>query len=242
VPGSRQNVDDRGDVTDDQPYHRHLAHPTLTHQLRVQGSSGGDTTGTQKRHMRREEEASLIAAVRAGDRGAFETLYRAYWPALVKFARRIGGLAIEDAKELVQDVFLSLWRSRERWTVRDGLQQYMYGAVFHRARELGARQRRAIDPPLAYREPTVDNSGPHRPVVRELEERVSAIIAAMPLRCRQIYLLYHADRLDTREIAAALGISIVTVNRHHARALRLLARGLAKTEWAETLAKVLESR
>ena len=187
------------------------------------------------------DEQEIIAAVRAGDRQAFETLYRAYWPPLVKFARRIGGLAIEDAKELVQDVFLSLWRSRERWSVRDGLDRYMYGAVFHRARELGLRRRRAIDPPLALKEPTVDNSGPHRPVVRELEERVAAILAALPFRCRQVYLLYHADGLDTRAVAAALGISITTANRHHARALHLLARGLAKTDWADTLAKVLES-
>jgi RNA polymerase sigma factor (sigma-70 family) len=191
--------------------------------------------------MRREEEEVLIAAVRAGDRHAFEVLYRTYWPSLVKFARRMGGLAIEDAKELVQDVFLSLWRSRERWSVRNGLERYMYGAVFHRARELGSKRRRAIDVPPAMREPTVYNSGPHRPVVRELEERVAALIAAMPTRMREVYLLYHADGLDTRAIAAALGVSIVTVHRHHARALRLLARGLAKTEWADTLAKVLES-
>src|SRR5262249_9106195 len=118
---------------------------------------------------------------------------------------------------------------------------YLYGAVYRRARELGVKRRRAVDPPLALREPTVDNSGPHRPVVRELEERVATIIAAMPLRCRVVYLLHHADGLDTRAIATALGISMTTVNRHHARALHLLARGLAKTEWADTLAKVLES-
>jgi RNA polymerase sigma-70 factor, ECF subfamily len=191
--------------------------------------------------MRREEEA-LIAAIRAGDRQAFETLYRAYWPSLVKFARRIGGLATEDAKELVQDVFLSLWRSHERWSVRNGLSRYLFGAVSLRARELGVKRRRAIDPPLGDREPTVDNSGPHRPVVRELEDRVASIIAAMPTRCREVYLLYHADGLDTHAIADALGISAVTVYRHHTRALSLLARGLAATEWADTLAKVLESR
>jgi RNA polymerase sigma-70 factor (ECF subfamily) len=191
--------------------------------------------------MRREEEA-LIAAVRAGDRQAFETLYRAYWPLLVKFARRIGGLATEDAKELVQDVFLSLWRSRERWSVRDGLSRYLYGAVSLRARELGVKRRRAIELPLADREPTVDNSGPHRPVVRELERKVASIIAAMPARCREVYLLHHADGLDSRAIASALGLSVITVNRHHARALHLLARGLAETEWADTLAKVLESK
>jgi RNA polymerase sigma-70 factor (ECF subfamily) len=191
--------------------------------------------------MRREEEA-LIAAVRAGDRQAFETLYRAYWPVLVKFARRIGGLATEDAKELVQDVFLGLWRSRERWSVRHGLNRYLFGAVNLRARELGVKRRRAIELPLADREPTVDNSGPHRPVVRELEDRVASIVAAMPVRCREVYLLHHADGLDPRAIASALGLSVITVNRHHARALHLLARGLADTEWADTLAKVLESR
>jgi RNA polymerase sigma-70 factor (ECF subfamily) len=191
--------------------------------------------------MRREEEA-LIAAVRAGDRQAFETLYRAYWPLLVKSARRIGGLATEDAKELVQDVFLGLWRSRERWSVTHGLSRYLYGAVSLRARELGVKRRRAIDLPLADREPTVDNSGPHRPVVRELETKVASIIALMPARCREVYLLHHADGLDARAIAGALGLSVTTVNRHHARALHLLARGLADTEWADTLAKVLESR
>ena len=190
--------------------------------------------------MRRDEQA-LIAAVRAGDRQAFETLYRAYWPSLVKFARRIGGLAIEDAKELVQDVFLSLWRSHARWSVRHGLEKYMYGAVFHRARALGLRRRRVVDPPLVLREPTVFNSGPHRPVVRELEEKIAAIIDTMPVRCRQVYLLIHVDHFDTRRIATALGLTLTTVNRHHARALHLLACGLAETEWADTLAKVLES-
>jgi RNA polymerase sigma factor (sigma-70 family) len=191
--------------------------------------------------MRREEEA-MIAAVRAGDREAFETLYRAYWPSLVKFARRIGGLAIEDAKELVQDVFLDLWRWRERWSVRLGIDRYLYGAVTHKARTLGVKRRREIERTPALEDPTVDNSGQHRPVLKELERQVAAIIAEMPARMRQVYLLYHADGFETPRIAAALGLTITTVNRHHARALHRIARGLAETEWADTLAKVLESR
>jgi RNA polymerase sigma-70 factor (ECF subfamily) len=187
------------------------------------------------------DEQGLIAAVRAGDRSAFETLYRAYWPPLVKYARRIGGLAIDDAKELVQDVFLSLWQSRGRWAVRDSLSRYLFGAVTNRAPELGSRRRRVIDPPEPFEEPTVDNSGEHRPVVRELERKVAAILAAMPPRCREVYLHYHADGLDTRQIAAALGLTITTVNRHHARALHLLAQGLDETEWSDTLAKVRRS-
>jgi len=107
---------------------------------------------------------------------------------------------------------------------------------------LGAFRRRAIDRRIVPEELMVDNSGEHRPLVKELEARVASIIERMPFRCRQVYLLYHVDRFETRRIAAALGLNITTVNRHHARALRLLARGLADSEWAETIAKVLESR
>lgn len=191
--------------------------------------------------MQREDEA-LIAAVRAGSREAFEDLYRAYWPSLVKFARRIGGLAIEDAKELVQDFFLSLWRTRTRWSVRRGLDHYLYSSVGYRARKLGMKRRRTVDRRSPLAELTVDNSGPHRPVVQELGAQVDAIIAAMPTRMRQVYLLYHVDGFERHRIAAALGLTITTVNRHHARALHMIARGLAKTEWADTLAKILESR
>jgi RNA polymerase sigma-70 factor, ECF subfamily len=187
------------------------------------------------------DEQSLIAAVRSSDKSAFEAIYRAYWPSLVRFARRIGGLSIEDAQELVQEVFLSLWRSRERWSVRDGIAQYLFGAVHNRARAPALRRRRRVVPsPVAAIGPTVDNSGPHRPVVRELESTIAAIIDAMPARCRDVYLLRHADGLDAHAIAAALGLTITTVNRHHARALHLLARGLAATEWADTLARVVD--
>jgi RNA polymerase sigma-70 factor, ECF subfamily len=188
------------------------------------------------------DEQALIAAVRHGDRTAFEAIYRAYWPSLVRFARRIGGLSIEDAKELVQDVFLSVWRAHARWTVRGDLRSYLFGAVRHRARAPMLRRRRVAEPPPedSDRGPTVDNSGPHRPVVRELEAAIAAIIDAMPERCREVYLLRHVDGLDAHDVAAALGLSLVTVNRHHARALHLLARGLAATEWADTLARVVD--
>jgi RNA polymerase sigma-70 factor (ECF subfamily) len=126
--------------------------------------------------------------------------------------------------------------------VRDSLDRYMFGAVTRRAPALGRVRRRAIDWPVVAGELIVDNSGEHRPVVKELEARVASIIADMPLRCRQVYLLYHVDRFETRRIAAALRLTTTTVNRHHARALRLLVDGLAESEWAETLAKVLESR
>jgi RNA polymerase sigma-19 factor, ECF subfamily len=180
----------------------------------------------------------LIAAIRAGDRMAFERLYRAYWPRLVAFARKYGARSIAEAQELVQDIFFELWRTRERLAIQHGITAYLFGAVrnrVHRARRVRLRVLWPVRPLRA----SVDNSGEHRPIVGELAATIEAIVDAMPGRCREVYHLRYTEGLSTPAIAAALKLSVVTVKRHHARALHLLARGLADTEWADVLRRVI---
>jgi RNA polymerase sigma factor (sigma-70 family) len=181
-------------------------------------------------------EAQLIAGVRAGDWVAFETIYRAYWPQLVAFARRYGARSRHDAQEIAQEVFFGVWRNRATWDVQNGLESYLFGAVRNRV----VRARRLRLPRL--RRPvrtSVDNSGEHRPIVSELTAAINAIVEGMPIRCRDVYRLRYIEDMDTHEIAETLNLSIVTVKRHHARALHLLARGLAATEWADVARRVL---
>jgi|HubBroStandDraft_6_1064221.scaffolds.fasta_scaffold17182_9 RNA polymerase sigma factor (sigma-70 family) len=185
----------------------------------------------------RPTEAQLVAGIRAGDWVAFEIVYRTYWPQLVAFARRYGIRSNQDAKEIAQEVFFGVWRNRATWNVQNGLEAYLFGAVRNRVQ----RARRPRLPRL--RRPvrtTVDNSGEHRPIVNELTATIAAIVDGMPTRCRHVYHLRYTEGLDTHAIAKALDISVVTVKRHHARALHLLARGLAATEWADVARRVLD--
>jgi RNA polymerase sigma-70 factor (ECF subfamily) len=185
-----------------------------------------------------QTEAQLIAGIRAGDRTAFEIVYRTYYPQLVAFAQRHGACSKPDAKEIGQEIFLSIWRNRNTWDVRSGLEAYLFGAVRNRVRR-ACRFR----PPQELRATTrtsVDNSGEHRPIISELTATINAIVSDMPTRCRDIYHLHHTEGLNTRAIAKALDLAIPTVKRHHARALHLLARGLAATEWADVARRVLD--
>jgi RNA polymerase sigma-70 factor, ECF subfamily len=185
----------------------------------------------------RKTEAQLITDVHASDWTAFETIYRAYWPQLVAFARRYGARSKHDAQEIAQDVFFGIWRSRATWDVQNGLEAYLFGAVRNRV----VRARRLKLPRL--RRPvrtTVDNSGEHRPIVGELTAAIDAIVDAMPDRCRDVYRLRYTDGLNTPAIAKTLNLALATVKRHHARALHLLAQGLAATEWADVARRVLD--
>jgi RNA polymerase sigma-70 factor (ECF subfamily) len=185
----------------------------------------------------RQTEAQLIAGIRAGDWAAFEIVYRTYWPRLVTFARHYGARSKHDAHEIAQEIFLGVWRNRATWDVQNGLESYLFGAVRNRVRR--ARRLRLPRPRRPIRT-SVDNSGEHRPIVGELTATINAIVEDMPTRCRDVYHLRYTEGLDTRAIAKALNLSVVTVKRHHARALHLLALGLAATEWADIVRRVLD--
>jgi RNA polymerase sigma-70 factor, ECF subfamily len=184
-----------------------------------------------------QSESQLITGVRAGDWVAFASIYHKYWPQLVSFARRYGARSKHDAQEIAQEVFFGIWRNRATWDVQNGLESYLFGAVRNRV----VRARHFRLPRLRRPARTsVDNSGEHRPIVSELAATINAIVGDMPTRCRDVYHLRYTEGLDTRAIAKTLGVSVVTVKRHHARALHLLARGLAATEWADVARRVLD--
>lgn len=159
----------------------------------------------------RQAEVDLIARIRDGDRSAFETMYRGYWPALVVFAERYGALSRQEAEAAVQSIFVDLWRRRIAWRAPNGLKTYLFTAAVDR-----------IGPAARWR----PDAG-----ADELTTTIAAILAVMPASCRAVYHLRHTAGLDANAVAGILDLSIVTVKRRHARALHLLARRMAATKW-----------
>ena len=75
------------------------------------------------------EDSTLIARVKAGDRGAFNELYGIYWASLVNYA----GLFVGDdgAEDVVQDVFVRVWLRRDNLRDDGTLQGYLLRSVYH---------------------------------------------------------------------------------------------------------------
>ncbi len=64
---------------------------------------------------------------------------------------------------------------------------------------------------------------------RDLEQAIERAIAALPPRCRQVYVLRRQEGLSYAEIAQLVGVTPKTVDVQIGKALRLLRRYLA--EW-----------
>lgn len=72
-----------------------------------------------------DNEAALVAAVAAGDRDAFASVYDLYAPRVYGMAKRVLGRDT-DAEAVVSDVFLSLWENPGRFDPsRGGLATYL---------------------------------------------------------------------------------------------------------------------
>lgn len=172
------------------------------------------------------DEAALLGRLQAGHEAAFDSLFREWYPTLVRVAAAL--LRDRDAaEEVAQDVMLELWRRRAVMEAGVPVRAYLLRATRNRAlnhiRHQRVRQESRGDIESMYDEP----EPPDSPLVAsELSSAASAAIAALPPRCREIFELSRNDGLRYAEIAESLGISVKTVESQMGKALRILRRRL----------------
>jgi len=177
------------------------------------------------------DDAALLAAIRAGDAIAFETVFRRYYPALRDFARRL--LRTEgDAADIVEDVFARLWERRAAMTIDSSLTAYLYATVRHRAVDVlrQERNRRLLRTRFQSdvsnehaMDATVEDDVPDTDTVIH---RINAAIAALPERRRLVLTLRWEGGLGNAEIATVLGIAPQSVANLVQRALTDLRAAL----------------
>lgn len=168
------------------------------------------------------DDAILMARVARGDRDAFGALVDRHKDGLVAYLARLTGSA-DRAQDLAQEAFLRLYRSAAGYRERGHLTAFLYRIATNLVRSEARRERRwrLLAPELARpaREPEPP-AGPRRLLQRELQDRLAAAVAALPLALRAPLVLYEIEDWSQRDIARALGCREGTVKSrlHRARA------------------------
>ncbi|MCW5898394.1 MAG: RNA polymerase sigma-70 factor [Flavobacteriales bacterium] len=165
-----------------------------------------------------------FAPIAAGDRAAFEALFRLHYRPLCVFA--MGYVKDSDkAEDLVQDLFFRLWLDREKVNITTSVKAYLYASVRNRCLNVlkaGSKVRvlnDEVDDRLEEEERSEDEHA-------ERIARVQAAIEALPEERRKVFKLSRYEGLKYHEIAARLGISVKTVENQMGSALKTLRHEL----------------
>jgi RNA polymerase sigma-70 factor (ECF subfamily) len=187
------------------------------------------------------DEKALLDRLRAGDDDAYEELVRAYAGRLLAVARRYLPVE-EDARDAVQDAFLSAFRAVDRFEGNARLSTWLHRIVVNASLMKLRTRRRKPETPIDELLPGFLEDGHlEQPASewRELSDEalarkqtrtlIQAAVDQLPESYRNVLQLRDIEGFDTEETARAMGISANAVKTRLHRARQAL-RGLLEPE------------
>jgi RNA polymerase sigma-70 factor (ECF subfamily) len=184
-------------AADEAPSRRHRQNPVDGNAARVDDEISSD-----------HPDRATIDAIHLGDRQAFEALYLERYTTLRTFALRYlpSPAAAED---VIHDVFLAIWRGRERWSPQRSIDAYLFAAIRNRALKQVRHQRVQQS---HYAQTVVGETTPSTDAQTNLEraeqhQNVQRVLASLPERHATALVLRWHRGLTYPEIAQILGVS-----------------------------------
>ena len=161
------------------------------------------------------EETEMISRCQQGDQEALKEIYDKYHKKVYRIA--YGEVRQrEDALDIVQEVFIKLFRSIKNFQGRSYFYTYLYRMVMNtaidHARKLGKKFASSLDEEGSFEPSDGAEKGPERVFLqKELEERVKRAMDKLPAEQKAALIFRDMEGLSYQEMAEAMGCSIGTV-------------------------------
>jgi RNA polymerase sigma-70 factor, ECF subfamily len=175
----------------------------------------------------KDDESALVAAAKAGDISAFETLVGRYERKIFRLTQNITQNR-EDAEDAMQEAFLKAYEHLQAfegnsrfytWLVRIAVNQALMKLRKRRPNVVSLDEEVNTGEDMVPRE--VEDWGPSpadRYAQTELSEILSKVIGELDPAFRIVFQLRDIEELSTEETAEALGLSVPAVKSRLLRA------------------------
>ena len=131
----------------------------------------------------------------------------------------------DDAEDIVQRAFISLWQKLDSVDFHISARAYLYKSVYHASLDFLKHQK--------VRKRHEDEVKSNAQIIyavnteeKELHEKIESTINELPDQCRRIFQMSRYDKLRYIDIAATLNISEKTVENQMSKALKILRETL----------------
>jgi RNA polymerase sigma-70 factor (ECF subfamily) len=172
------------------------------------------------------KDNNLVEILKNQPDKAFKILYKDYFSYLCYIVYRV----YPDwsvAEDIVQDVFLEIWKKRKNIDIHTKIRSYLRKAVVNKTLNY-IRDKRIVldDEEKASGIKSEVCSGLQNLQEEELKNRITIAIQSLPKKCRIIFGMSRFEEMSYAEIACELAISVKTVENHISKALKILREEL----------------
>lgn len=169
--------------------------------------------------------AEIVAGIRNRDKAVFEAVFKHFSPSMYNIAVRY--LKDEDeANDVVQDVFLNLWRGATLLDERSPVQHYLARATVNTCLNAIKKEQRKQTYTREQLFTTASVTDYLALEHKELIAQYHAALEKLPEQCRRVFEMSRLKGHSPTEIATQLNISINTVYAHLTTALKKLRLSL----------------
>lgn len=166
-----------------------------------------------KRIVEKADDHDLVVQLQAGSLDALGALYDHHRTMVYRTALVISG-DHDAASDLLQDVFLRLYRFADRIDPMRPLEPWLYRMTANLTYTWVKRNRRWLSPLEDFADWLVgshENSPPEAAEKRDDWDRVQKAVSKLPLPQRIVVVLYYLNDLSLQEIADILDVPVGTV-------------------------------
>ena len=159
----------------------------------------------------------------------YKTIFRKYYSNLLFYTTRIVGS--DEAADVVQDVFVDLWKRKDTMVIGEEIQAFLYRAVYTRSLNIlkhrGIKEKHSAIVEEINRERANFYQPDNNEIISrienfELKKEIYEAINELPDKCREVFKLSYLHDMKNKEIADVLDISLRTVEAHMYKALKSL--------------------
>ncbi|MGX1642174.1 RNA polymerase sigma-70 factor [Sphingobacterium sp. NPDC055431] len=178
-------------------------------------------------HFDKYSDEKLLVLLKDSDPKAFTEIYKRYWDKLLVIAsNKLSDILV--AEEIVQDIFLDIWKRRQSIRLSDQIERYLAAALKYKI--INYRHRLAVEQKFVdYSKRSEDEkfySMENYLQFEELKTKLEKLVTQLPEKCQLVYKLSREEGLSQKEIAKRLLIAEKTVEAHLTRALKKIKSGL----------------
>lgn len=160
------------------------------------------------------------------DHKSFKQIYKKYWPLVYRVCYS-KTKDREGTEEMVQDIFISLWRRRKNLVIDTSLEHYLIKAgklrvIDYYRKKYNGDKVESIDEVSLQ----ADIGNYNEALYGFLHEDLQLVVSQLPGQCQKVYRMSREDQLSNREISDLLSISEKTVKNHLTKALNYIRKEL----------------